>query len=191
MSEAYKTLVANDPIKIKTLLSPEVLEDAWLHDQMIREVGMQLQLLFHINDFWHRKQDWIFSSDNGILRESRTMWWKQYKFNTIWKKNVKMWFVSAIFGVRWRFSQSEKKSNNFVRTLKIVNVWFGYFLYFLLAEFCFVSVRSRRERFEDQEMIHSKISCVGRVMQQLLYVHGKMCAHSGCCKIYRHEIFIA
>ena len=38
MSEAYKTLVENDPIKIKTLISPEVLEEAWLHDQMMNEV---------------------------------------------------------------------------------------------------------------------------------------------------------
>ena len=66
MSEAYKTLVANDPIKVKTLLSPEVLEDAWLHDQMIKEVGqnyyesfLQIQMYFFFVTRKHGKWDWF------------------------------------------------------------------------------------------------------------------------------------
>ena len=39
MSEAYKTFVKHEPALTNALITPEVLEDACLHDQMMKEVS--------------------------------------------------------------------------------------------------------------------------------------------------------
>ncbi len=41
MREAYLTLVENDKHKRATLMEPEVLEEVWLHEQMMKESHSQ------------------------------------------------------------------------------------------------------------------------------------------------------